>query len=347
MCTGIRLTARDTSVVYGRTMEFGQKTESEILMIPRNYTVVGTAPQQNKGFVWETLYAAVGANMLQMTNLVDGVNEKGLAGGLFYFPGYAGYQAVSQDKYSLCLAPWELLTWLLTTCASVEEARRVLPTIFVGDVEFPEFGGTPEVHWVLHDAAGESIVIEYVNGILKVYDNPLGVCTNAPTFDWHMTNLNNYVKIFSINAQPLNLSGGVTLTPFGQGSGMLGLPGDFTPPSRFVRAVAFSQSAVIGENAEDARCVAFHILNLFDIPLGVISDVARESTIENFEDYTQWTVVSDLHNKRYYWHTYNNSRVYKVDLMKMDIDGKQPQKLPMHCREEIADAYEEIFDGIE
>ena len=91
------------------------------------------------------------------------------------------------------------------------------------------------------DASGKSIVIEYVGGKLNVFDDPLGVVTNSPSFDWHMANLRNYVNFSMTNVPPVKL-GSVKLEPFGQGSGMLGLPGDFTPPSRFVRAVAFSQS---------------------------------------------------------------------------------------------------------
>ena len=121
------------------------------------------------------------------------------------------------------------------------------------------------VHAVVHDASGKSIVIEYVDGKLNVYDNPLGVITNSPGFDWHMTNLRNYVN-FSFNNHPPIQLGSVKLEPFGQGSGMLGMPGDFTPPSRFVRAVAFSQSVLQPKTGDDAVLTAFHILNNFDIP---------------------------------------------------------------------------------
>ena len=112
-------------------------------------------------------------------------------------------------------------------------------------------------------------MIEYVDGELHTYDNPIGVITNSPTFDWQQTNLRNYINLSTVNASPLTIDG-VTLAPFGQGSGMMGLPGDFTPPSRFVRAVALSQDAVPGQDAEATVKVAFHILDSFDIPLGAV-----------------------------------------------------------------------------
>lgn len=123
-------------------------------------------------------------------------------------------------------------------------------------------------HYVLHDAAGNCAVIEYVDGKRSIHDNPLGVFTNAPTFDWHITNLRNYANLSVTNVPPVELVG-VRLSGFGQGNGLFGLPGDFTPPSRFVRAVAFSQSSVATKTAVDAILQAFHILNQFDIPKGI------------------------------------------------------------------------------
>ena len=121
---------------------------------------------------------------------------------------------------------------------------------------------------IVHDASGKSLVIEYVGGKLNLYDDPLGVITNSPGFDWHMTNLRNYVNFSLDNHPPIQL-GSVKLAPFGQGSGMLGMPGDFTPPSRFVRAVAFSQSVLEPKTGDEAVLTAFHILNNFDIPRGL------------------------------------------------------------------------------
>jgi choloylglycine hydrolase len=130
-------------------------------------------------------------------------------------------------------------------------------------------------HFVVHDSTGASVVIEPVDKTLKIYDNPLGVMANSPTFDWHVTNLRNYVNLTTTNVPPIEMSG-IKLSQFGQGSGMRGIPGDFTPPSRFVRAVAFSQSAEKLATAEETVPQVFHIMNAFDIP--VLSEISSQDS---------------------------------------------------------------------
>ncbi len=333
MCTGIRLIAQDGAVVYARTMEFAQNMESNVLVIPRNYTIKSLEQEEKKGWEWASKYAVVGANAMGVIGIVDGVNEVGLAGGLFYFSGYAGYQPINDDAKS-SIAPWELMTWILTNFKSVGEVKRMLPLIKVVDVVFGPWGITPPVHAIVHDASGQSLVIEYVQGELHMHDNPLGVITNAPTFDWHITNLKNYISLSAENITQIKIND-IALTPLSQGSGMLGLPGDFTSPSRFVRAVAFSQSVLPSKGADSARESIFHVLNLFDIPLGVVREKERDSTTHY--NYTQWTSASDLQNARYYWHTHNNRQVHMVDLKKMDLNAKTHMVILMQHADEITD----------
>ena len=153
-------------------------------------------------------------------------------------------------------------------------------------------------------------MVEPVDGTLKVHDAPLGVMANAPTYDWHMTNLANYINLSPKDVEQEKL-GSTTLSAFGSGSGMLGLPGDFTPPSRFVRAAMFSQAATTNETAEDAVLAAFHILNQFDIPKGsVISAAVGEPTPE----ITEWTSVADLKYLRWYFRTHTDQSIRMVDL---------------------------------
>ena len=153
-------------------------------------------------------------------------------------------------------------------------------------------------------------MVEPVDGTLKVHDAPLGVMTNAPTYDWHMTNLSNYVNL-SVNDIDQTKVGGVTVPAFGAGTGLLGLPGDFTPPSRFVRAVVYSKAAVPNQTAEDAVFAAFHILNQFDIPKGsVMNSAVGEPTAE----ITEWTSVADLKNLRWYFRTREDQSIRMVDL---------------------------------
>ena len=199
---------------------------------------------------------------------------------------------------------------------------------------FKQWGIVPPVHYVVHDASGKSIVIEYVEGKLHVHDNVIGVVTNSPSFDWQMTNLRNYVNFSMVNAPPVEV-GGVTLTPFGQGTGMLGMPGDFTPPSRFVRAVAYSTSVLPSSAGQETVLQAFHILNNFDIPKGTARDQQKDMHGNVIADYTLWTSASDLKARRYYFRTHENSQIRSVNLMKMPLDAKSITTISMKGPEVI------------
>ena len=331
-CTGIRLTAADGTVVHARTLEFAVDLQSDVLVSPRGYERVGATPDGKDGLKWKAKYASVGANGVGLPILIDGVNEAGLAAGLFYFPTMAGYMAYAPSDAAKTIAPWQLGSWILDNFASVDEVKANIGSILVAATVLKQWGFSPPVHAVVHDASGKSIVIEYVGGKLSVYDNPLGIITNSPGFDWQMTNLRNYVN-FSLNNHPPIQLGSVKLEPFGQGSGMLGMPGDFTPPSRFVRAVAFSQSVLEPKTGDDAVLTAFHILNNFDIPKGSAREAEKDEHGNILADYTIWTAASDLKTKRFYFRTYEDSRIRMVDLMKMNLDAKDIVTFSMHGEE--------------
>ena len=333
-CTGIRLTAQDGTVVYARTLEFGIDIHSDVLVVPRGYARIGTTPDGKEGLTWKTKYASTGLNGVGLPFLFDGLNEKGLAAGTFYFPTSAGYMSYKAADAGKTMAIWEVGSWLLENFASVEEVKANIGKIVVPTVVFAGWGFAPEAHLVVHDASGKSIVIEYVGSKLNVYDNPLGVITNSPAFDWQMTNLRNYVNFSMTNVPPVKL-GSVTLEPFGQGSGMLGLPGDFTPPSQFVRAVAFSHSVLPSKTGHDAILEAFHVLNQFDIPKGAAREHEKDAHSNVLADYTLWTSASDLKTKRYYFRTYDNSQIRMLDLMKMDLDAKDIVKMSIKGEEVI------------
>ena len=333
-CTGIRLTADDGTVVHARTLEFGIDIHSDVMMVPRGYARTGTTPDGKEGLKWKSKYASVGLNGVGLPILFDGLNEKGLAVGMFYFPGSAQYPAYNAKETRKTIAQWELPSWILENFASVAEVKANIGNIVVASAMFAAWGFAPEAHYIVHDASGNSIVVEYVGGKLNIHDAPLGVITNSPTYDWHMTNLRNYLN-FSLTDPPAVQLGPVKLTNFGMGSGMLGLPGDFTPPSRFVRAVAFSQSVFRSETGHDAVVEAFHVLNQFDIPKGSAREPQKDEHGNTLADYTVWTSASDLKAKQFYFRTYENSQIRMVDLMKMKIDGKDIVKLSTKGEEVI------------
>jgi choloylglycine hydrolase len=163
---------------------------------------------------------------------------------------------------------------------------------------------------LIQDKTGKSIAVEPVDGTLKVHDAPLGVMTNAPTYDWHMTNLSNYVNLSVDDVESAKV-GDVKVPAFGAGTGLLGIPGDFTPPSRFVRAAIYSQSAMPNATADDAVLSAFHIFNQFDIPKGSVVNAAIGGKMNEI---TEWTSVADLKNLRWYFRTFTDQSIHMVDL---------------------------------
>ncbi|UOM34680.1 linear amide C-N hydrolase [Acuticoccus sp. I52.16.1] len=334
-CTGIMLTTTGGQTVNGRTLEFGMYIDTDIVMIPRGYAFTGETPS-GEGMAWTAKYAAVGAIAFGNLALIDGINEKGLAVGSFYFPSYAGYSQTTPENQAQSMGPADFPNWLVTSFETVDEVRAALEkgTVKIAPTLIPGFPPVPQpLHYVVYDKSGKSLVIEPMNGELTLFDNPLGVITNSPTFDWHMTNLRNYVALNPLNVPQVEVND-MKLEQLGQGTGLLGLPGDFTPPSRFVRAAAFSAMAVRSKTSQEAALQVFHILNNFDIPVGAAR--AEEDGKTHF-DYTMLTVARDPGTLRYFWKTYDDQTIRMVDMTTLDLDGTAVLKLSTEGRQPIVD----------
>ena len=331
-CTGIRLTAGDGGVVVGRTMEFGFDVQSDAVVVPAGTKLTSSLPDKSKGIQYTTKYGIVGANFLGKHMIVDGMNEKGLYTGALYLPGYASYPEGTPDTASKSMAPEDYVAWLLGNFSTVAEVKANYDKVILVQNPIKDIGGTSfPGHFLVIDSSGISVVIEPTDNTLKLFDNPLGVLTNSPSFDWHMTNLSNFVNLSATNVPQIDLTG-KTITQFGQGSGMHGLPGDYSPPSRFVRAVAFSQAAVQLPTAKETVPQVFHIMNAFDIPFGIIQE-KKEDTIHY--DYTVWTSVADLKNMIWAFKTYKDQSIHSIDVRKalagagskvmvIEMDSEQP-----------------------
>lgn len=337
-CTGIKLVAKDGSIVHGRTLEFGVQVDTSAVVVPRGYEFVGTTPQ-GPGLSYKAKYASLGAIAYDNLAIMDGMNEKGLAIGIFYFPGFAGYSPVTAENQSKALAPVEFANWILTQFATLDEVKSALPGVVIVPTVSQAWGPTPPpFHYVVYDKSGHSLVIEPINGKLVTYDNPLGVFTNSPTFDWHMTNLRNYINLTPLNVKSLKIDN-LVLAPFGQGSGMVGMPGDFTPPSRFVRAAIYSITAIPSANAAEGVFQVFHILNQFDIPVGAAR--AKENGVI-YSDYTLVTSVKDPQSLKYYFKTYDDQTIKVVDLNKFDLNAKAVKKVGTTGKETAVDISETL-----
>ena len=217
-CTSFRIKATDGSVIFVRTMEFELNLHSMVVVVPRNHKFVGTAPGGKSGMTWKTKYAFIGPNAVNENKFImDGMNEEGLSAALLYLPGFTKYQDVKPAEYGTTIAPEEFCTWILSRFATVEEVKSNIDKVRVAAVK-NKLGFVSALHYVVHDPNGNCLVVEYLRGGVKLYDNPLGVMTNSPPLDWHLTNLRSYV-----NLKPLNVSrqdlGSLPLYPIGQGSG--------------------------------------------------------------------------------------------------------------------------------
>lgn len=195
-CTGIRLSGADKGIVYGRTMEWGAfDLHSRVTIIPRGHEFVGLTPDGETGKKWTAKYGVVGLDLLEKVTLADGMNEKGLTAGLFYHPGFAKYPDYDPAKADMSITAIDVVHFILTQFATVDEVREGMSNVRVVAVVEESLGIPVDAHFMVTDPRGKSIVIEFTDGEMKIFENPLGVLTNAPTFDWHMTNLRNYVNL--------------------------------------------------------------------------------------------------------------------------------------------------------
>ncbi len=328
-CTGIMLTGLDGSIIRARTAEWGPfDLQTKINIVPRNFEYsAGEMPDGQDGATWTGRFGVVGISMLDHGAPADGINEAGLTAGLFYLPGYTEYQEYLPDSADNSI-PGDLLAgYVLSKFETVDEAVAGLENIRVVGVVDDTLGFPFPLHMLIADRFGGRVVVEYIDGELTVFDAPLGVITNSPNYDWHMTNLNNYVNLSALGLPEVEANG-VTFAPLGAGSGMIGLPGDFTPPSRFVRAVAFSQTARETEGGYDTVREAFRILDNFNIPAdaaeGAQDDVQLDDQIYSA---TQVTAASDSQNLVYYYHTMFDRTVHMVDMKRIDFEKLDGEKI--------------------
>lgn len=318
-CTGISITTKDNKHVQARSIEWGEfPLGSKLIFSPRGQDFRSLTPKGRNGMSWKAKYGFVGISVAEDGFIGEGINEAGLNAGLFYFSYYGSLAPYDSKDDIISISDMELTKYILSSFSTVEEVKeafkhiKVIPFMLEKDGKAP-----PTAHWRVNDAKGGRIVIEIMQGKVHIYDNTVGVLTNSPDYAWQLTNLNNYVNLHAGSAQAFKMQK-QNIFPVGAGSGMLGLPGDFTPPSRFVRAAFFLNTAPITNNTYEAVTQAFHILNLFDLPIG--TEYADRSKVPStLPSATQWTAVSNQNDKEFYYRTMYNSQIRKIDLKKIDF----------------------------
>lgn len=313
MCTGLALETKDGLHLFGRNMDIEYSFNQSIIFIPRNFKCVNKSNKKEL----TTKYAVLGMGTIfdDYPTFADGMNEKGLGCAGLNFPVYVSYS--KEDIEGKTNIPvYNFLLWVLANFSSVEEVKEALKNANIVDTPISENIPNTTLHWMISDITGKSIVVEQTKEKLNVFDNNIGVLTNSPTFDWHVANLNQYVGL-RYNQVPEFKLGDQSLTALGQGTGLVGLPGDFTPASRFIR-VAFLRDAMIKNDKDSIDLIEFfHILNNVAMVRG------STRTVEEKSDLTQYTSCMCLEKGIYYYNTYENNQINAIDMNKENLDGNK------------------------
>ncbi len=314
-CTDVRLISKDNTVLVARSMEFGLDLQSRLRSSPRGRVYTATALNNKPAMSWKANYGYLFVDGLGQNFTVDGMNEAGLSFEYLYLPGNTQYQTVPPGKEQQAIPYFYLGDWVLSQFKSVDEVKQALNNLYVyqqslsvaGNVVFP-------LHAAIYDTSGKGIIVEFVQGRMQISDS-IGILTNSPLYDWQTVNLQNYLNLSPYNPKPI-VADGMTYAATGQGAGMVGLPGDVSPPSRFVKMSFMAQTAYPAADAVGVLNLAQHLLNNVDIPFGLVRAVSngKESS-----DSTQWVVFKDLTHKVFYYRTYNDMTIRAVAMNKIDF----------------------------
>ena len=306
MCTCI--TYLNNDFYFGRNLDLDCSFGETVTITPRSFPLIFRKAERQ-----DHHYAIIGMASANdsFPLYAEAVNEKGLAMAGLNFPGNAFYQ--QPDGKGLEIASFEVIAWLLGKCASVTEAEEYLDEMKIVDLAFSDQMPPAPLHWMLADRE-RCLVLEAVRDGLKIYENPFGVLTNNPPFEYHRMNMNNYMNLTAESPQN-RFSDRLDLKPYAQGMGALGLPGDASSASRFVRAVFLKWNSVAPEEEKANVSQFFHILDSVAMVRGSV--VTEQGTY----DITTYSCCANTRTGVYYYKTYDDSRVRAVDMHETDLDG--------------------------
>lgn len=320
MCTAATYKTKD--FYFGRTLDYEFSYGEEIVVMPRNFPITFRHMGEMKHH-----HALIGMAHLagDFPLFYDAINEKGLGMAGLNFVGNADYKPFAPDKDNV--APFEFIPWILGQCASVKEARLLLSKISLVNTPFSKELPLAQLHWIIADQE-EAITVESVKEGLKIYDNPAGVMTNNPPFDEQMLQLNNYMHL-SPKSPKNQFSDKLPLTTHSRGMGALGLPGDLSSQSRFVRVAFVKLNSVSGDSEAESISQFFHILGSVDQQRGCC-DVGDEKY-----EYTIYTSCCNASKGIYYYTTYENHQISGVDMHQENLDGESLSRFPLILGEHI------------
>ncbi|MCI5773575.1 MAG: choloylglycine hydrolase [Erysipelotrichaceae bacterium] len=306
MCTC--LTLNDQKFYFGRNLDLEYNFGQKVVITPRNYAI--TYKQQA---TMHTHYAMIGmASVYENYPLyAEAVNEKGLGMAGLNFPGNAVYKQADPSKDNI--TPYEFIPWILGQCSTVAQARALVEKINLLAIPFlPQLPLAP-LHWMIADK-DQAIIVEAMADGLHIYDNPYGVLTNNPPFNYYLMHMHNYLNVQPSNPEN-NFGKDLPLAPYGQGFGGIGLPGDFSPASRFVKAAYLRANSYPSNNEDEQIAQFFHILD------GVAMVKGSVITPEGKPDITIYSCCIDAEQGIYYYKTYENSQINAIAMHRVDLES--------------------------
>ncbi len=311
MCTAATYTSKDH--YFGRNLDLEFSYHESVTITPRRKVL----PMRHAGDLKEH-YALIGMAFVvgDYPLYYDATNEKGLSMAGLNFPGNAHYTKPEDGKDNI--ASFEFIPWILGQCATVEEARQYLSRINLTDTAFSEQLPPSPLHWMIADQK-EVIVFEQTAKGAVVYDNPVGVMTNNPTFDYQLTHLQDYMNA-SASLPENRLIPGVEMNPYSRGMGGMGIPGDLSSASRFVKVAFTRMNSISGESESESISQFFKILGSVEQQKGC----CRLGTDKDGRELCEYTIYSSCCNMDkgiYYYTTYENSQISGVDMHHENLDG--------------------------
>lgn len=308
MCTAI--TYKTENFYFGRTLDNDFSYAEQVTVTPRNFIF-----EFRNGLVIENHYAIIGMAYVAggYPLYYDAVNEKGLCIAGLNFVGNAHFFKPAEDKNNV--AQFELIPWILSQCESVKQAKEMLEQINITGEKFNSELPVAQLHWLIADKK-QAITVESIKDGIKIYDNPIGVLTNNPPFDMQMFSLNNYMSLSPLPPEN-NFSSGIELDSYSRGMGAIGLPGDLSSQSRFIRAAFTKLNSVSEPDEKSSVSQFFHVL-------GSVNQTRGCCKLENGKhEITVYTSCCNADKGIYYYTTYNNRQITAVDMHRTDLDSKE------------------------
>ena len=320
MCTAATYKTKD--FYFGRTLDYEFSYGDEVTITPRNYPFHFI----DKGNM-DSHYAIIGmAYVVDNYPLYyDAVNEKGLGIAGLNFVGNACYRDRVNGKDNI--SQFELIPWILAQCSNVTDALKLIENLNILNVPFNDKLPLAQLHWIISDSE-RSITLESVKEGIKVYDNPIGILTNNPPFDYQMFELNNYMNL-SRRSPENNFASNLKLDLYSRGMGAIGLPGDLSSQSRFIRVAFTKMNSISGTSEKESISQFFHILNSVDQQRGCCE-------LENGKyEITIYTSCCNTNKGIYYYTTYDNHQINAIDMYKENLDTKELIRYPLIKEEQI------------